>query len=76
MDNFNLRKYLAEGQTNKMVKENLQEDSKYTIDLNNIKADNIWMLASHVKDATLGKTGPISDLLSQAADMLEDQEEN
>jgi hypothetical protein len=51
------------------------EGKSHTIDLGNIKSDDLWMIASHLKDATInGKTGPISDLISQAADMLEDSE--
>ena len=54
----------------------MQNESKsYTIDLGNIKSDDLWMIASHLKDATIGdKTGPISDLVAQAADMLEDNQ--
>ena len=54
----------------------MQNESKsYTIDLGNIKSDDLWMIASHLKDAAIGgKTGPISDLVAQAADMLENNQ--
>ena len=57
----------------KINKSETNEGKSYSIDLGNIKSDDLWMIASHLKDATnKGNNGPISDLVAQAADILED----